>query len=58
METVPWERLKYTRELGFRAPIHDRRERRCIHNDELVDVDDSDTDSVSIIENVGKSTTG
>ena len=53
MENVRWDLLRHTRELGFRAPIHDRTENRCVHYDELrdefdpVEFDDSHTDDVN-----------
>ena len=43
MEMIPWKYLKYTQELGFRAPIHERVESRCIHHDGE-DLDDDDMD--------------
>ena len=41
METIPWKYLKYTQELGFRAPIHERVESRYIHRGGK-DMDDED----------------
>jgi hypothetical protein len=37
LENIRWDLPKHTRELGFRAPIHDRREDRCVHYDEMRD---------------------
>ena len=33
IESVEWD-LRYTRELGFRAPVHHRRASRCVHFDD------------------------
>ncbi|KAJ5194676.1 uncharacterized protein N7498_008114 [Penicillium cinerascens] len=32
LERLPWKYLKYTQELGFSVPIHERVESRCVHH--------------------------
>ena len=54
-EKLPWKHLEYTQELGFRIPVHERIEARCLHRDHIgifneslqhriADTDDGDID--------------